>query len=254
MAAAKKSTQSGTGREEVGDRRPRRRRRARRRPAEAGEVDGGEGADADSRRKRAGHRKAPASAKAPAKAHRRPRRRAATPPADEAGGRQRAGRAGDTPARGHDGDDGPQIPAPRGTTKDGIAYTKDFDVKFLKAQKDSLLDRARVKLVGQADPARGRGELADRGRRDGRRAVRRRERRGRHDGRRARARPGAVGPGPPDRRRHRRRARAASPTAPTATPLRLGPADPAGAPRGDPVGDRARRGEGRRASAGGDAR
>ena len=31
------------------------------------------------------------------------------------------------------------IPAPRGTTKDGIAYTKDFDVKFLKTQHDLLL-------------------------------------------------------------------------------------------------------------------
>ena len=47
--------------------------------------------------------------------------------------------------------------------------------------------------------SRGRGQLADRGRRDGRRPVRRRGWRGRHDGRRARARPGAVGPGPPDR-------------------------------------------------------
>jgi RNA polymerase-binding transcription factor DksA len=53
-----------------------------------------------------------------------------------------------TAAGGHDGSR-PQIPAPRGTTKDGIAYTRDFDAKFLKSQKDALLDE-RAKLVGQA--------------------------------------------------------------------------------------------------------
>ena len=41
------------------------------------------------------------------------------------------------------------IPAPRGTTKDGIVYTKDFDVKFLKAQHDALVAE-RVALTGQA--------------------------------------------------------------------------------------------------------
>jgi RNA polymerase-binding transcription factor DksA len=41
------------------------------------------------------------------------------------------------------------IPAPRGTTKDGIAYTKDFDVKFLKTQHDQLL-KERDTLLGQA--------------------------------------------------------------------------------------------------------
>ena len=34
-----------------------------------------------------------------------------------------------------------EIPAPKGTTKDGISYTKDFDAKFLKAQRDELLAR-----------------------------------------------------------------------------------------------------------------
>jgi RNA polymerase-binding transcription factor len=53
-----------------------------------------------------------------------------------------------TAGAGHDGS-GPQIPAPRGTTKDGIAYTRDFDAKFLKTQKDALFDE-RAKLVGQA--------------------------------------------------------------------------------------------------------
>jgi RNA polymerase-binding transcription factor DksA len=46
-------------------------------------------------------------------------------------------------------DHGDGIPAPRGTTKDGIAYTKDFDVKFLKAQHDALIAE-RVALTGQA--------------------------------------------------------------------------------------------------------
>jgi len=44
----------------------------------------------------------------------------------------------------------PDVPAPRGVSKDGIAYTKDFDVKFQKAQKD-LLEKERAELVGQAD-------------------------------------------------------------------------------------------------------
>ena len=43
------------------------------------------------------------------------------------------------------------IPAPRGRTKEGLAYTKDFDVKFLKAQCD-VADRARA-----ASPARRSG-------------------------------------------------------------------------------------------------
>jgi len=44
---------------------------------------------------------------------------------------------------------GIQLPEPRGVSKDGIAYTKDFDVKFLKAQRD-LLDEEKSKLMGQA--------------------------------------------------------------------------------------------------------
>jgi RNA polymerase-binding transcription factor DksA len=42
------------------------------------------------------------------------------------------------------------IPAPRGTTKDGIAYTKDFDVKFLKSQHVRLMAE-RDALLGQAN-------------------------------------------------------------------------------------------------------
>ena len=40
-----------------------------------------------------------------------------------------------------------EIPAPRGRSKDGIAYTKDFDVKFLKAQRDELLARRDAELA-----------------------------------------------------------------------------------------------------------
>jgi RNA polymerase-binding transcription factor DksA len=40
-----------------------------------------------------------------------------------------------------------EIPKPRGTTKDGIAYTKDFDVKFLKAQRDELEARRAAELA-----------------------------------------------------------------------------------------------------------
>jgi RNA polymerase-binding transcription factor DksA len=42
------------------------------------------------------------------------------------------------------------IPSPRGTTKDGIAYTKDFDVKFLKSQHVRLISE-RDALLGQAN-------------------------------------------------------------------------------------------------------
>ena len=40
-----------------------------------------------------------------------------------------------------------EIPAPRGQTKDGIAYTKDFDVKFLKDQRDELLARRAAEVA-----------------------------------------------------------------------------------------------------------
>jgi RNA polymerase-binding transcription factor DksA len=47
-------------------------------------------------------------------------------------------------------DDSDVVPAPRGRTKDGIAYTRDFDAKFLKSQRD-LLTAERQSLLGQAD-------------------------------------------------------------------------------------------------------
>ena len=40
-----------------------------------------------------------------------------------------------------------EIPPPRGHTKDGIAYTKDFDVKFLKDQRDELIARRAAELA-----------------------------------------------------------------------------------------------------------
>ena len=40
-----------------------------------------------------------------------------------------------------------EIPAPRGHTKDGISYTKDFDVKFLKLQRDELIARRAAELA-----------------------------------------------------------------------------------------------------------
>ena len=40
-----------------------------------------------------------------------------------------------------------EIPKPRGTSKDGISYTKDFDVKFLKAQRKELQSRRAGELA-----------------------------------------------------------------------------------------------------------
>lgn len=44
---------------------------------------------------------------------------------------------------------GPEFAPVKGVTKDGIAYTKDFDVKFLTAQKAQLIEE-RASLIGQA--------------------------------------------------------------------------------------------------------
>ena len=123
-----------------------------------------------------------------------------------AGGRQRSGRAGDGRRRPRR-----QRSADPGTTRHHQGRHRLHQATSTPSSSRRSSDAA-ARRAGQARrpgrAPRGRGELADRGRRDGRRAVRRRERRGRHDGRRARARPGAVGPGPPDDRRHRRRPRA----------------------------------------------
>ena len=43
-----------------------------------------------------------------------------------------------------------EIPAVKGVTKEGVAYTKDFDVKFLTAQRALLLEE-KAALTGQAN-------------------------------------------------------------------------------------------------------
>jgi RNA polymerase-binding transcription factor DksA len=40
-----------------------------------------------------------------------------------------------------------EVPKPRGKTKDDVSYTKDFDVKFLKAQRSELLDRRSAEIA-----------------------------------------------------------------------------------------------------------
>jgi RNA polymerase-binding transcription factor DksA len=40
-----------------------------------------------------------------------------------------------------------EVPKPRGISKDGVSYTKDFDVKFLKSQRDELLARRAGELT-----------------------------------------------------------------------------------------------------------
>ncbi len=42
-----------------------------------------------------------------------------------------------------------EIPAAKGVTKEGVAYTRDFDVKFLTAQRNLLLEE-KAALTGQA--------------------------------------------------------------------------------------------------------
>ena len=60
-----------------------------------------------------------------------------------------------------------EIPAPRGTSKDGISYTKDFDVKFLKSQRDELEARRAsevkraTRLEDEAESLIEDGEMGD---------------------------------------------------------------------------------------------
>jgi RNA polymerase-binding transcription factor len=78
-----------------------------------------------------------------------PAKKVATPAKKAPAKAPAARKAAPAPAPAPAPDHADGIPAPRGTTKDGIAYTKDFDVKFLKAQHDSLLSE-RAALTGQA--------------------------------------------------------------------------------------------------------
>ena len=87
-------------------------------------------------------KKAPAK-KAPAK--KAPARKA---PARKAPAKKSANASGTTPSLLSNARyERVEIPAPRGHTKDGIAYTKDFDVKFLKEQRDELLARRASELA-----------------------------------------------------------------------------------------------------------
>jgi RNA polymerase-binding transcription factor DksA len=90
-----------------------------------------------------------ASKSAPASAKKAPARKAAAPAA-KATATTAAKKAAASPTPPASPVDGHGIPAPRGRTKDGIAYTKDFDVKFLKGQQD-LLVAERKALLGQAN-------------------------------------------------------------------------------------------------------
>jgi RNA polymerase-binding transcription factor DksA len=95
-------------------------------------------------------KKAPAKKQAPVAAKKASTAKAAVKkaPAKKAVAKQAATAPADASV------DGPAlseaVPAPRGHTKDGIAYTKDFDAKFLKTQRD-LLTAERQSLLGQAD-------------------------------------------------------------------------------------------------------
>ena len=136
------------------------------------------------------------------------------------------------------------IPAPRGKTKDGITYTKDFDVKFLKVQHDRLIAE-RAALLGQANRLEDEansliedGEMGDvqfddeSGEGDTMVVERERDLALSAQARQTIADIDAALDAPC--RGHLRLLR------------RVGSPDPPRAPRGDPVGDRARRGEGRR--------
>ena len=99
-----------------------------------------------------------------------------------------------------------EIPPVKGVTKEGVAYTKDFDVKFLTAQRALLLEE-KAALTGQAvrledeanslieEQEMGDVQFDDEGG-EGDTMVVERER-DLH----------AVGAGTPDDRRHRRRPR-----------------------------------------------
>jgi RNA polymerase-binding transcription factor DksA len=90
--------------------------------------------------KRAPAKKAPAK-KAPAK----------KAPAKKAPARKKAARKGstnETPSLLSNARfERVEVPKPRGKTKDGVSYTKDFDVKFLKAQRSELLDRRAAEIA-----------------------------------------------------------------------------------------------------------
>ena len=84
-------------------------------------------------------KKTPASKPAPAP----------KPPATKPAARTAGGSAGKKAGEKRPVVVGPVFPPVRGVTKDGVAYTKDFDAKFLGAQKAELL-KEKDHLLGQA--------------------------------------------------------------------------------------------------------
>ncbi len=88
--------------------------------------------------KKASAAKVPAKKKAPAK-----KSRARKKAPKKAG----AGLVGTPSILSNEQPDRIEVPAPRGVTKDGVAYTKDFDVKFLKAQLEELQARRAGELA-----------------------------------------------------------------------------------------------------------
>ena len=194
-------------------------------------------APSDRRRRRAMRRSAPAAkttAAAPATAAAKPTAAKRTPPAEAAPATADGGMTAAI-----------RVPAPRGTTKDGIAYTKDFDAKFLKSQQRPARSPSASRCVGQADRLEDEansliedGEMGDvqfddesgegdtmvvERERDLALSAQARQTVADIDAALERLADGTYG-----------------------YSLVSGRADPAGAPGGDPVGHRARRGEGRR--------
>ena len=96
-------------------------------------------------------KKSAAATKAPAKKTAARKKTAATKAPAKKGAAKRATtrkRSTATPSMlSNERPDRVEIPKPRGKTKDGVSYTKDFDVKFLKAQRDELIRRRTSELA-----------------------------------------------------------------------------------------------------------
>jgi RNA polymerase-binding transcription factor DksA len=92
-----------------------------------------------------------AAPKAPAKAAPKPAPAPAPAPVPEAPAKAAApaAKAATKPAKPATGPGSFTLPPAKGVTKDGIAYTKDFDARWLTAQRDLLLTE-RADMLGQA--------------------------------------------------------------------------------------------------------
>jgi RNA polymerase-binding transcription factor DksA len=93
--------------------------------------------------KKAGAAPKKAAAPAPAKAAAEPAKKAAPAPAPVPAKKAAPAKKSSSAAVVF------EIPAVKGVTKEGVAYTKDFDVKFLTAQRALLLEE-KAALTGQA--------------------------------------------------------------------------------------------------------